>query len=256
MFMGIEGYILHKINLDAWIKLVCSVYLMKHKTLFNSEPIGSLYALLMSTPLADDKVQLLKWLAYDKVVPFTKLSDWHDFTRRICFYHSTGSKDHECLLVPTMSALRYHMLRSEYVIKTVFSFTTSTTIDVIQYGWRMDNSISVIWDDEDTMKAIVASKGCGCKGAKCDGSTAGCRNCYRMCKACNSRCKCKGSCNNPHNNGGTCARCEPHDESDDNATDDEEQAPETLPLLSRDGDTIDSATDNDDSDHDDADDDT
>ena len=83
MFMGIEGYILHKINLDAWIKLVCSVYLMKHKTLFNSEPIGSLYASLMSTPLADDKVQLLKWLAYDKVVPFTKLSDWHDFTRRI-----------------------------------------------------------------------------------------------------------------------------------------------------------------------------
>ena len=32
MFMGIEGYILHKINLDAWIKLGCSVYLMKHKT--------------------------------------------------------------------------------------------------------------------------------------------------------------------------------------------------------------------------------
>ena len=74
--MGIEGYILHNINLDAWIKLVCSVYLMKHKT-FNSEPISSLYASLMATSLADGKVQLLKWLAYDIVVPFT---DWHDFT--------------------------------------------------------------------------------------------------------------------------------------------------------------------------------
>ena len=249
--MGIEGYVLHKINLDAWIKLVCSVYLIKHKTLFNSEAIASLHASLMSSPLASEKVQLLKWLAYDKVVPLTRISDWHDFTRRVCFYHSTGSKDHECLLVPTLGALRYHMLRSEYVLKTVFAFTNSVPIDSAQYGWRIDNSvISIIWDDEETMKAVVASKGCGCKGAKCDGSTSGCRNCYRMCKPCNSRCKCKGNCKNPHNNGGKCARCEQHDESDDNATDDEEQAPETLPLVSRSADTIDSSTDSDDSDHD------
>ena len=77
------------------------------------------------------------------------------------------------------------MLRSEYVLKTVFS---RTMIDTSQYGWRIDNSIAVIWDDEDTIKAITDSKGCGCKGAKCDGSTAGCRNCYRMCKPCNHRC--------------------------------------------------------------------
>ena len=244
--MGIEGYILHKINLDAWIKLVCSVYLMKHKTLFNSEPITSLYASLISTPLTDDKVQLLKWLAYDKIAPLTRLSEWHDFTRRMCFYHSTGSKDHECLLIPTLGALRYHMLRSEYVLKTVLSHTM---IDASQYGWRIDNSIAVIWDDDDTIKAITDSKGCGCKGAKCDGSTSGCRNCYRMCKPCNRTCKCKGNCRNPHNNGGTCARCE-QEESDDHSTDDEEQAPETLPLVTRSADTVDSSTDSDDSDHD------
>ena len=150
-------------------------------------------------------------------------------------------KDHECLLVPTLGALRYHMLRSEYVLKTVFAFTTSTVIDVSQYGWRIDNSmITVIWDNEETMKAVVGSEGCGCKGAKCDGSTAGCRNCYKMCKPCNSRCKCKGNCRNPHNNGGTCGRCE-HDENRD-TTDDEEQAPETLPLVTRSADTIDSTT--------------
>ena len=156
--------------------------------------------------------------------------------------------------MPTLGALRYHMLRSEYVLKTVFSFINSEPINPSQYGWRIDEPmISIVWDDEETIKAVVASKGCGCKGAKCDGSTAGCRNCYRMCKACNSRCKCKGNYY-PHNNGGTCAGCEPHDESDDNATDDEEQTPETLPLVSRNADTIDSATDSDDSDH--ADDDT
>ena len=203
--MGIEGYVLRKINLDAWVKLVCSVYLTKHKTLFNSEAIASLYASLMSDPLADEKVQLLKWLAYDKVVPLSRISDWHDFTRRICFYHSTGSKDHECLLVPTLGALRYHMLRSEYILKTVFAFTNSVPMDVSQYGWRIENStISIIWDDDETMKAVIANKGCGSKGAKCDGSTAGCTNCYKMCKPCNYRCSCK----NPYNNGGTCARCE------------------------------------------------
>ena len=55
--MGVEGYVLKKINLDAWIKLVCSVYLAKHKTLFNSEPIGSLYTSLMATPLADEVIK-------------------------------------------------------------------------------------------------------------------------------------------------------------------------------------------------------
>ena len=196
----------------------------------------------------------------------------------VCFYHSTGSKDHESLLVPTLGALRY-MLRSEYVLKTTFGCINNERINPSEYGWRVNEPmISIVWYDEETIKAVVASasssssssassasassssasasKGCGCKGAKCDGSTAGCRNCYRMCKACNSRCKCKGNCSNPHNNGGTCARCEPHDESDDNATDDEEQAPETLPLVSRDADNIDSGTDSDDGDHDDADDDT
>ena len=65
------------------------------------------------------------------------------------------------------------------------------------------SGISIVWDDEETIKAVVASKGCGCKGAKCDGSTVGCRNFYSMCKPCNSMCKCKG-CNNPHSNGETC----------------------------------------------------
>ena len=249
--MGMEGYVLQKINLDAWIKFICSVYLTKHKTLFNSEAIGLLHASLMSSPLPNEKVQLLKWLAYDKTVPLTTLSDWHDFTRRICFYHSTGSKDHECLLVPTLSALRYHMLRCEYVLKTVFSVVNSVhnIIDPSQYGWRIDESvISIVWDDEQTMKAVVESKGCGCKGAKCDGSTAGCRNCYRMCKPCNPRCKCKGICSNPHNNNGTCPRCESNNESDDSATEDEEQAPETLPLVSRNAETIDCNTDSDDDD--------
>ena len=118
--MGIEGYVLHKINLEAWIKMICSVYLTKHKTLFNNEAIVSLHASLMSSPLANEEMWLLKWLAYDKVVPLCRISNWHDFTRRVCYYPSTGSKDHECLLVPTLNALKCHMLRSEFVLKLWF----------------------------------------------------------------------------------------------------------------------------------------
>ena len=46
------------------------------------------------------------------------------------------------------------------------------------------------------------------------------------------------------------ARCEPQDESDDNTADDEQEAPESLSLVLRNADTIDSNTDSDDSDHD------
>lgn len=68
--MGMEGYGVCKIDVEAWTKFVCSVYLMKHKTLFNSEPIASLHTSLTANTLTDDKVQLLKWLAYDKIDPF------------------------------------------------------------------------------------------------------------------------------------------------------------------------------------------
>ena len=52
-------------------------------------------------------------------------------------------------------------------------------------------------------------------------------------------CKCKGNCRNLHNNGVTCGRCEKHDST----TNDEEQAPEMLPLVTYSADAIDSSTD-------------
>ena len=94
--MGFEGQVLKKLNTDVWVKLVCCVYLLKHKT-FNSEPIESLYKSLTATSLTEEKQQLLKWLAYSKVQSLKTLAEWHDFTRRVCFHHSSGSKDHEAL---------------------------------------------------------------------------------------------------------------------------------------------------------------
>ena len=210
---GLEGAQLRKINLDAWTRLVCCVYLLKHKTLYNSEQISSLYITLTNTPLHEDKVQLLKWLAYKDVSPIKSIVQWHDFTRRVCFRHSSGSKDHECLLIPSLGALKYHMLRPEYVIKTIFSYCHQPELNVS--GCKIEgDKIQVLWDEEETIKRVVVGKGCGCKSKKCDGSTAGCRSCYRMCKPCSVKCECKGLCNNPHNNGGKCPKCAVVEESE------------------------------------------
>ena len=138
----------------------------------------------------------------------------------------------------------------ETAILSLFGLVSTWTTNLLNSFIVRQFSSCGVWDDEDTIKAITDSKGCGCKGAKCDGSTAGCRNCYRICKPCNRKCKCKGNCRNPHNNGGTCARCEQDESDDGGGTDDEEAAPETLPLVTRSADMVDSSTDSDDSEHD------
>ena len=87
---------------------------------------------------------------------------------------SSGSKDHECLLLP---ALRLHMLRSEYVFKIVFNSCNSTTsvVNACDYGWKVaNNQIFIVWDEDEVMKRFKSGKGYGCKAAKCDGSGAGC----------------------------------------------------------------------------------
>ena len=232
--MGVEGQQICQINTDAWIKLVCSVYLNKHKTLFNSEKVPSLYASLQNSPIPKEKQQLLKWLAYTDIVPVNTLSLWHDFTRRVCFHHSSGSKDHECLLIPSLGALKYHLLRAEYVLKVSFFFNNDDNIAT--NGWKVvDNTIQIIWDEEQVIQSMVSGKGCGCKGIKCDGSTAGCLNCFRSCKPCSMKCKCKMRCNNPHNNGGKCKKCETmaaEESEDDSEQSDNEQSEDTVPVIS------------------------
>lgn len=60
------------------------------------------HIMLFNSPLSNDKQHLLKWLAY---TPINTLRLWHDFTRRVCFHHSLGSKDHECLLISSLTTI-------------------------------------------------------------------------------------------------------------------------------------------------------
>ena len=54
---------------------------------------------------------------------------------------------------------------------------------------------------------------------------AGCRNCYKLCKPCTLKCKCKSQCHNPHNNGGTCPRCALGADTDSDDESDREDEP-------------------------------
>ena len=123
--------------------------------------MSSLYTSLTHNPLHEDKIQLLKWLSYTDVRPFNSLIEWHYFTKRVCFHHSTGSKGHECLLIPSLGALRYHiMLRSEYVFKIIYPSGNHSVIDISKYCWKMDgDKIQVLWDEKEAIKRVVTGKG-------------------------------------------------------------------------------------------------
>ena len=91
-----------------------------------------------------------------------------------------------------------------------------------EHGWKMEgDKIQILWDEDEMIARVTARKGCGCKAQKCDGSTAGCRSCYRMCQACTIKCKCKMLCNNPHNNARTCPKCAVEQEGELDRSDDE-----------------------------------
>lgn len=141
------------------------------------------------------------------------------------------------------------MLRSEYVFKIVFnSFnSTASVVNACEYGWKAtNNQICIVWDEEEVMNRLKVGKGCGCKAAKCDGSGAGCRNCFQMCRPCSMKCKCKLRCRNPHNNGGTCERCRPADPLDvdsDSDDDNEGTSDNMLPLVERRQESVDTDTD-------------
>ena len=78
-----------------------------------------------------------------------------------------------------------------------------------QFGWAKDSSgiISVRWDDnvEEERQILTSQRKppvtkCYCKSGNCKM----CKNCFKACKPCSTKCNCKGMCLNPHNNGGIC----------------------------------------------------
>ena len=107
-----------------------------------------------------------------------------------------------------MAVLKYHMMRATYVLLVANScIYVKCNASPVDYGWQnINDKIEVKWDEDSVIQELEVRKGCGCR-VGCDGSAAGCKNCFRLCKPCIPKCKCKLLCKNPHNNGGKCLKC-------------------------------------------------
>ena len=104
--------------------------------------------------------RLLKWLAYSDISALDTLAKWHDFVRRVCFYHSICSKDHECLMIPSIGALKYHRLRAEYIMKVGTQALTVSIARVhyTEYGWKkVGEQLQVVWDEESVLTTFPTS---------------------------------------------------------------------------------------------------
>ena len=82
-----------------------------------------------------------------------------------------------------MGALKYHMLRSEYVIKSIFAHCHQSELNVAKYGWSTEGGkVQILWDEEEEIRKVTAGKGCGCRAKnvmaqpQAVGAVTGCAN--------------------------------------------------------------------------------
>ena len=121
------------------------------------------------------------------------------FFRKVTFHKGNATKDLEANLLPTYTALTRHILRATYVLKLVFS-VTSSNCPVLKshcsYGWveiGPEKVVEIDWDDECVVETFFASMvTCGCKKG-CKTNRCKCRS---NGKKCSIRCKCVGCSNN------------------------------------------------------------
>ena len=73
----------------------------------------------------------------------------------------------------------------------------------LEVNWE-ENIVEIRKELKSTSNNFINK--CSCKS--CGISGRGCTQCAKTCKPCTFKCKCRGTCENPHNNGGTCSRCD------------------------------------------------
>ena len=181
---------------------------------------------------------LLEWLSYDATglkshtISIKTVEDWTNFTRRVCFFMNHGSKNLYQLILPADNSIKLHCQGSTYVMKLALEFNNLNSLlyeKCESFGWvKYGDSYHIVWDEQfeeeekklNKKRQLPISK-CSCTtGCKVDGQ--GCKNCCKACKACNNKCACKGVCQNPHNNGGTCSKCCLNEELDLEEANDED----------------------------------
>ena len=163
------------------------------------------------------------WLQYDmsKLTDVGSLTMYADFTRRICYFDCQGKTELFKMILPSDSALFLHVARGNYIMQLVHEsrIANANTYEETNEGWVIENeSISIQWEEniKGIKKGLTFKKaplsagiGCGCsKGCSLSSElTTRCKICTKQCRPCRPKCKCKGLCGNPHNNGGKCTLC-------------------------------------------------
>ncbi len=106
------------VSKQGFEKLVCLLYIEKHKLLFDCTPVGLVDILQVIKKRTADLNQLLKWVGYNSNddLDFSQFTCILDFCHRICFVKHHGSKDLFKYIPPSDAALDLHKKRVEYVI--------------------------------------------------------------------------------------------------------------------------------------------
>ena len=106
------------INISAWLKLVCSVYLIRHKWVYSGEYFHKSF---LPPPLPETCKQMLGWIGLNNLEYVASDKEWCQFVRSLTFHAGTVTKDHEKNMLPSWEALTLHCKRALYVLKLVFS---------------------------------------------------------------------------------------------------------------------------------------
>lgn len=104
--------------------------------------------------------------------------------------------------MPTYTALHKHALRANYVLKLLFSIS-STSCDVLnncfQLGWESGENneiVAIDWEELDVVESFISMcVTCGCKTGCNTGRYTGRCKCFHKGTKCNVKCKCKGCTN-------------------------------------------------------------
>ena len=211
------------LSVEGFTRLFTCAYLEKNVSFYNH-----LYPTLMqlwdamklnNTSLTNSSMNPSLKALYDMVDIDHKshndactLAKWTDFTRRVCYFNHKGNATLFQSILPTNTALELQIKRGEYILKLLFeSAPVGNHYSVIATGWIVENhNIKIKWDEKiKTVSSSVKKKANKCACSKCAVDGPGCLRCAKACLPCNKSCKCKGQCLNPHNNGGTCSKCQP-----------------------------------------------
>ena len=136
------------INIEAWLCLVCAVYLDRHKNTLGGQTIHQIFDMLMESHTPEHVQGLLTMLSYPPTHTINTMGKWCDLVKGIKFQKNPGKEAH---LLPSKQALSLHCKRTEYIMKLAFCAPFPNCPELLKfdhYGWKgtIDN---IRWDAEE-----------------------------------------------------------------------------------------------------------